>query len=723
MPSQQSEFAFETQYLADTIALAKLRREQAIRSNEGNTADIAAIKQDMRENATHSVSNLWSSQNYEDFVALSQYSEQIMRKVADYETVASRIAVLERLIESPYFARIDFKFDDEDAFEKIYIGRASLEKDKSYDLRVYDWRSPVASVFYRFGQGDAYYDAPAGRITGEVSLKRQYEIKDGSLDYFFDADVQIMDEFLRKLLSQNTSNKMKAIVETIQKEQDIVIRDMENDLMMVQGVAGSGKTSVALHRAAYLMYQGLTAKLAANNIIIISPNTLFERYIDSVLPELGESNVESVVFEELLTGILRSNRIKTRHQFLESLLTNARYRDIMKSSMEFKTSPQFVELLNRFIADLPKHLIPFEDIYISDTLIVSKETLRERILARVGEKPLGVKLKQLEEYVADIAGEKLKKNLGGRAVRNMVKAEMQRITEPDIEAFYKELFSDEAYFYRLAEGIALPSNIADILAFTQENLRPNCLYYDDAAAVAYLRLKIYGSGEYKHIKQVVIDEAQDYYPLHYEILNLLFPKAKCTILGDINQTLEKRADISLYEQIAAIFKRKRSSLVTMDKSFRCTGEILAYSARFLPQDSGIKSFNREGDAPAAYCAANAAALDDMIVAETELCKEQGYRSIGLICKSERQARLLFERLKTRIGGITLIKNGSMADLSGVFIIPVYMSKGLEFDAVLICDADSESYNSEDDKKLLYIACTRALHRLNLFCEGDKSPLI
>ena len=212
------------------------------------------------------------------------------------------------MIKSPYFARIDFKFDDEDEFEKIYIGRSSLRKNSYQEMYVYDWRSPIASIFYRFMTGEAFYDAPCGRVTGELNLKRQYEIKNGKLEYFFDSDVQIVDEFLRQLLSQNTTAKMKAIVETIQHEQDVVIRDMENDLLMVQGVAGSGKTSIALHRAAYLMYQGLQTKLSANNIMIISPNSIFEQYISNVLPELGEDNVISSVFEDILSALLNGRK-------------------------------------------------------------------------------------------------------------------------------------------------------------------------------------------------------------------------------------------------------------------------------------------------------------------------------------------------------------------------------------------------------------------------------
>lgn len=232
------------------------------------------------------------------------------------------------MIKSPYFARIDFKFDDEEESEKIYIGRSSLRKNSYQEMYVYDWRSPIASIFYRFMKGEAFYDAPCGRVTGELNLKRQYEIKNGTLKYFFDTDVQIVDEFLRQLLSQNTTAKMKAIVETIQQEQDAVIRDMENDLLMVQGVAGSGKTSIALHRAAYLMYQGLQTKLSANNIMIISPNTIFEQYISNVLPELGEDNVISVVFEDILKMLLKGRKIQSKNDFLEKIIAPSQYKNL-----------------------------------------------------------------------------------------------------------------------------------------------------------------------------------------------------------------------------------------------------------------------------------------------------------------------------------------------------------------------------------------------------------
>lgn len=674
----------------------------------------------MRENTEHGITSLYTSDGFEALVKLSQYINPVTDKIIDYEEEEHKILLLEKMIKSPYFARIDFKFDDEDEFEKIYIGRSSLRKNSYQEMYVYDWRSPIASVFYRFMTGEAFYDAPCGRVTGELNLKRQYEIKNGILEYFFDSDVQIVDEFLRQLLSQNTTAKMKAIVETIQHEQDVVIRDMENDLLMVQGVAGSGKTSIALHRAAYLMYQGLQTKLSANNIMIISPNSIFEQYISNVLPELGEDNVISSVFEDILSELLNGRKIQSRNDFLENLIVNSKYKEISRNSIEFKTSSFFREILDQFLIDIPRQWIEFEDVYYEGKCVVSGQILKDKILGRP-ETPLGIKLEQLEDYILEqIFG--TGKGRGHKEEKNLIKQEIQKFIKIDIVELYKILFSNEAYFYSLLQNSNPSQNIKNIWKYTKENLEADSLYYDDAIAIAYLYLKIYGTNKYKNIKQVVIDEAQDYYPLQYEIFNLLFSNAKFTILGDMKQTLAKKEDISFYEQIQKILNKKKSSLIMLDKSFRCTNEILNFSLKFIEQSSQIKSFNRNGDSPKVYIADNSEIFIDEIVKEIKLCQEKGFQSICLICKTEKNSTYLFNKIKHKLD-IQLIKNGSVSDLQGVFILPVYMSKGLEFDTVLICDADSQNYHDEDDKNLLYVACTRALHKLSLFCENEVSPLI
>ena len=720
MGNNQTEKAFEEKRLAQTISLAEEQLKQAKEAADKKKSEIIEAKKDVRENTEHGITSLYTSDGFEALVELSQYINPVTDKIIDYEEEEHKILLLEKMIKSPYFARIDFKFDDEDEFEKIYIGRSSLRKNSYQEMYVYDWRSPIASVFYRFMTGEAFYDAPCGRVTGELNLKRQYEIKNGTLEYFFDSDVQIVDEFLRQLLSQNTTAKMKAIVETIQHEQDVVIRDMENDLLMVQGVAGSGKTSIALHRAAYLMYQGLQTKLSANNIMIISPNSIFEQYISNVLPELGEDNVISSVFEDILSALLNGRKIQSRNNFLENLIVNSKYKEISRNSIEFKTSSFFREILDQFLIDIPRQWIEFEDVYYEGKCVVSGQILKDKILGRP-ETPLGIKLEQLEDYILEqIFG--TGKGRGHKEEKNLIKQEIQKFIKIDIVELYKILFSNEAYFYSLLQNSNPSQNIKNIWKYTKENLEADSLYYDDAIAIAYLYLKIYGTNKYKNIKQVVIDEAQDYYPLQYEIFNFLFSNAKFTILGDMKQTLAKKEDISFYEQIQKILNKKKSSLIMLDKSFRCTNEILNFSLKFIEQSSQIKSFNRNGDSPKVYIADNSEIFIDEIVKEIKLCQEKGFQSICLICKTEKNSTYLFNKIKHKLD-IQLIKNGSVSDLQGVFILPVYMSKGLEFDTVLICDADSQNYHDEDDKNLLYVACTRALHKLSLFCENEVSPLI
>ena len=720
MGNNQTEKAFEEKRLAQTISLAEEQLKQAKEAADKKKSEIIEAKKDVRENTEHGITSLYTSDGFEALVELSQYINPVTDKIIDYEEEEHKILLLEKMIKSPYFARIDFKFDDEDEFEKIYIGRSSLRKNSYQEMYVYDWRSPIASIFYRFMTGEAFYDAPCGRVTGELNLKRQYEIKNGKLEYFFDSDVQIVDEFLRQLLSQNTTAKMKAIVETIQHEQDVVIRDMENDLLMVQGVAGSGKTSIALHRAAYLMYQGLQTKLSANNIMIISPNSIFEQYISNVLPELGEDNVISSVFEDILSALLIGRKIQSRNDFLENLIVNSKYKEISRNSIEFKTSSFFREILDQFLIDIPRQWIEFEDVYYEGKCVVSGQILKDKILGRP-ETPLGIKLEQLEDYILEqIFG--TGKGRGHKEEKNLIKQEIQKFIKIDIVELYKILFSNEAYFYSLLQNSNLSQGIKSIWEYTRENLEADRLYYDDAIAIAYLYLKIYGTNKYKNIKQVVIDEAQDYYPLQYEIFNLLFSNAKFTILGDMKQTLAKKEDISFYEQIQKILNKKKSSLIMLDKSFRCTNEILNFSLKFIEKSSQIKSFNRNGDSPKVYIADNSEIFIDEIVKEINLCQEKGFQSICLICKTEKNSIYLFNKIKHKLD-IQLIRNGSVSDLQGVFILPVYMSKGLEFDTVLICDADSQNYHDEDDKNLLYVACTRALHKLSLFCENEVSPLI
>jgi len=721
MNKEQFEQESEEQHLKKIIEVVHLQLKKADERIGKIENDIKETRQDLRENSDHSIGNLWGSEAFEALAELSQFTNELNDKIVDGEEMKVKMQRLKSMLSAPYFARIDFKFDDEDMAEQIYIGKTALKEDGGANRYIYDWRSPIASVFYRFMTGRAFYEAPAGRIAGEVQLKRQYEIKDGTLEYFFDSDVHVVDEFLRKALSQNTSPQMKTIVETIQKEQDIVIRDMENELMMVQGVAGSGKTSIALHRVAYLMYTGLSQSLAPEDILIISPNSLFEQYIGNVLPELGEENADSTIWEEMATKILKRKKFQSREQFIESIIVHNRYSNIIENSMGFKNSATFLIILNRVIDDLLVNQIKFEDIYNNGKLIISGTVLKEKLLSATPTQSIKMRLRILQEYVLDMFAD-----FGnGRVHKNeqiMIKQYMHKCASINIQNLYARLFNDPEYFRNISAGLDLPNNINKIIEWTKENLNLYKLFHDDMGALVYLTIMINGATAYRDIKQVVIDEAQDYYPLHFEVFKQLFPKAKLTVLGDINQTLEKSEDMSLYNQISQIFNKKLSNLVVMDKSFRCTSEILDFSSQFLERKTKIESFNRNGQKPEIFVLDSEIAYAQTIIDKVTKCQKHGYESIGLICKTKNNAKTLYKLLKNKLD-IQLITGLNGEDIRGTFIIPVYMSKGLEFDAVLICDADEQTYCHESDKNLLYIATTRALHQLDVFCLGELSSFI
>ncbi len=746
---EKKELQSENLHLEHTIAfvqgeIAKLKQKRQERETV-----ISSAHEDVQEYAprAETISSLYSMQGFHDLAESSQYFQPESDQIAAREKETITIQSLENMLDSPYFARIDFRFSGEENTESIYIGRCTLMEKDTLFIHVHDWRAPISSVFYRHGLGKASYEAPAGTLDGEVLLKRQYEIRQGNLLYFFDADIQIIDEFLRNLLSKNATPQMKTIVETIQKDQDIVIRDMENDVLMVQGAAGSGKTSIALHRVAYLMYRELAGKLNANDILILSPSSVYEKYISNVLPELGESNVKTMLLEDIFQSLFPLEKIQSRGEWLEQLLSlrEDRRAELLKSSMAFKGSASFIKILDRLVQDIPRKWIDFQDVDYDGQCIAYRDVLKSAVCNPKKIAVLGMRLIWLEQEILEKV-HRLRKNrvrklnsFASRFPEHMTEVEefarwisihesaallkeIRTFTRIDTKAMYRKLFSDKKNFYRLAKGIALPENIEEILALTSGQLAEGQIQYDDAGALSYLHVRIHGCDEYSHIRQLVIDEAQDDELLHIALLRDLCPYARYTILGDVNQSIGKPADISMYQQIRAILGKGKSTYATMEKSFRCTEEIWRFSARFLAPGMAGQCFSRSGEEPVVHRAASLSKMDDMLSEEVAACKEKGYGSIGLICKTEKDASIVYERLKNRMA-LRFIHHDSVAELKGTLVLPIFMAKGLEFDAVIVCDADIEHYHTQDDKQLLYIASTRALHRLNLFCAGEISPLL
>lgn len=677
-------------------------------------SEMVAVQRDVFEDGARSGGSLSSADGFESLIELNQSMMTLNNMAVTQDNLAKKISRLESLRPAPYFGRIDFLFKGDKHPEKIYIGRSPLLEEDTAESLIYDWRSPIASVFYRFLTGPAYYNAPVGRIDGEVQLKRQYEIKDSQLAYFFDTDMTVNDGILKQLLSQNTSPQMRAIVETIQRDQDLVIRNLDADLLMIQGVAGSGKTAIALHRAAFLMYEGLTNALSSRDILILSPNRTFSQYIAGVLPELGEENVRTLTFDELLHDILDIHHMESQAAFLERAIGSSQ-KSFIRSCMTLKTSEGFRAILDRFVDDIPARFIHYHDIRFGGRLLVSKQELQARVRDR-SDLLLGTRLEQVESRVLDNLSSSVRKN-----ERAAVSERLQQFTRLDLVQLYRRFWEDDRYFQNTALDDSLTQNLPAIRRRTLNDLHNGRLGYDDAILLLYIHLRIYGSRTYRSIRQIIIDEAQDYYPLQYDIFHLLFPNAKATILGDINQSLTRRVDSDFYDQVQQSLAIENTVRYTLNKSFRCSTEILRFGLQFLSEAPIIESFNRSGEAVALNTCADFAALCEAIVAEVDACRAKGYKSICLITKSEAACQRLHRALRDRI---TVHQLRSHDDtLQGTLIMPVSMTKGLEFDAVLLCDGDATTYRDAEDASLLYVIATRALHRLAILCEGTPSPLI
>lgn len=738
MSSYEKEFKEEVLYLNNINSLINKNLQTELNKIDLAQKELISVNRDMWENSVHYIDDI------DRLADIKQDLSIIHIQRAGYDKIEKNINKYKKMKSKPYFARIDFKEED-DSPEKIYIGFNNLFDEDAYEAYVYDWRSPIASIFYRCELGKVSYKAPNGDIRGEALLKRQYEIKNGKLDYFIDSNLNIVDDALRNVLAKNTSSKMKNIVETIQREQDVIIRD-ESDLLIVQGVAGSGKTSIALHRVAFLMYQGLITKLYSNNILIISPNDLFENYISDVLPELGEENINTATFEYIFKKIFNNSiNIKSRNQLLEEIISieDVKKRNIIKSSMEFKFSKEFVIMLKRLIWHFEHRMIEIPDIYYDGIYIDDRHSIKEFLLKdtinmsiekklmivrnRIFEKiqPIRkIRRKKLEKFISKYPHHQFEIKTLVRFITiketHLLKEQINSFTKVDYMKIYKTLFKDKSLFYNLAKGLNLPENIEDILDNFNFDYENN-ISYEDILGLMYLKIRMSGCNLFNQIKQVVVDEAQDYYPIHFEILKELFKNSKFTILGDINQSIEKDANLSIYEDVKNILNKKKNMVVSMNKSFRCSYEISKFSNNFLDENIQIESFERYEEEPKVIKADTIDDLDEKIIKKINNYKELNYTSITVLCKSMSECEKVYERLKNKID-IKIIK-GNNESINGVMVMPIYMAKGLEFDCVIVYEVNNRKYSTEFDKRMLYIASTRALHKLILFYTGSKSKFL
>lgn len=668
---------------------------------------------------------LWDNRNELDEIEINENCGQVAINEKLHSNKISRIRTLEKQLSNPYFARLDFREDGEDT-ESFYIGLSTVEDEDSFDIFVFDWRSPVANMFYDFEVGPAYYDAPVRRIEGHIEFTRQYNIRNGEIVFMHNSNESLCDEALTSMLSGNATDKMKNIVASIQKEQNDIIRSDDSKILFIQGAAGSGKTSIALHRSAYLLYKH-RKNLSADNILIFSPNEVFAEYISDVLPELGESNIRQTTFELYSKRFLPSNYLyESKNDHLDYIYSNHTDKNEFKlrtKSMEYKNTIDFMNTLNKFIVDIPKLITNITPITIEGVQIVSKKSVEQTIFERFKDIPF---LNRIEVIKQSLFSQVENKYLSSKDNSHFDYVEDKKTfydyckaqVNLQVDAMINTLDSVEIYKL-LWSNVEKYTNIdlKSTKELTLNYLNNNEVKFEDITPIIYIRSSLEGFRSYGNMKHVLVDECQDYSPLFYEIIKKSFPNASLTIMGDLNQRIDKHSNVKSRNNITDVFNDVKTVVLT--KSYRSTANITNFTKDILDTHEPIEAVERMGENPTIYMVNENLTLK--ISEKINEMKNKGYKSIAVICKNKENSENLYSCLKEINNDINLITSDKCEFKIGVNVISSYIAKGLEFDAVII--ADGESYLSIEDKHLFYTACTRALHELHIYTNTSLEKIL
>ena len=612
--------------------------------------------------------------------------KQIDGSVAFAVKLRSQLA---RMKDSPYFARVDFREAQQRKEAAYYIGPFAFRHQG--ELLICDWRSPVAGLFYDSEVGPAGYDAPVGRVEGELKRKRQFKIKDGTMEYALETSSSVRDDVLQRELSHTSDEKMKSIIGTIQKEQNQIIRNEKAGTLLIQGVAGSGKTSVALHRIAYLLYR-FKERLSAQRVCILSPNRVFSDYISNVLPELGEEPICEWSFEELAQA-----QLDGKVGFAPDAPSSDRGDEGWEMRVRFKSDLAFVRLLDRYLEQMPRVVFQPAD-YTYGPFTATAQQIQSRYDG-YGKYPVKRRLQMMAEDLHQRFAAEPFQDEAAPAARTICRGLNGMLRVKDTLKLYR------AFYQQLGAS--------DMFVMMDKRT----LAWDDVSPYLYVQAAFEGVKESRIIRHLVVDEMQDYTPIQYAVLNLLFPCQK-TILGDFGQQVDPNKRHTL-EDLRSLYPG--AEYVELNKSYRSTYEIIQY-ARGIQNVTDMEPVARHGPAPCVFGCADRQEELERLDGILHAFENSGYASLGVIAKTDREARELFDALSQR-HTVNLLTGGSSRFSNGVSIACVQMSKGLEFDEVVITGADWDAYRTEADRGLLYVACTRALHRLSVTYRKKPSALL
>ena len=631
---------------------------------------------------------IWSNKDIDPHEIRSM-RESILNHFALGESVINKRKRLTKILAIPYFGRIDFLEKKENSkVMPIYIGIHTFYDPESRATLIHDWRAPVSSMFYDHELGEAGYRSPSGEIKGEISLKRQYRIRGGKMEFMIESALTVHDDILQKELSSNADDKMKNIVATIQREQNQIIRNEDIRTLIIQGVAGSGKTSIALHRIAYLLYT-FRDSISSKDILIISPNKVFSDYISNVLPELGEETVPETSMEQILSGVLEHKyKYQTYFGLVNELLEKPS--SSLIDRIAYKASFGFISELDKFILHIENTYFKAADVKLTKYITIPAPFIEEQYL-RFNRYPIRRRFDAMADYMLDML--KIQYTFTVTTTgRNLLKKEIRLMFagNNDIQV-YKDFFkwTNNPGMFKMRKG--------------------HTLEYSDLAPLAYLHLALEGSGNQPfRVKHLLIDEMQDYSPIQYKVIQKLFPCRK-TVLGDAGQSVNPYGS-STAETIQKSLTA--SEIMKLCKSYRSTFEITDFAQKIHP-NAELEPVARHGEKPQILQFGSAVEELSGIMGLISTYRKSGYKSLGIICKTEQQAREMADVLKSYANDISFLSSQSSAFVQGIVITSAHMAKGLEFDEVIIPQTDERNYRSEIDKSMLYVAVTRAMHRLTL----------
>lgn len=606
-----------------------------------------------------------------------------------------------KMLDSPYFGRVDFCYDGDEEAETFYIGIGNFAEDAGKVPLIYDWRAPVSGLFYDFDKGPASYQAPGGCMEGEITSKWQYKIRHGKMVYEFESDIKIDDDILKAELGANGDVQLKNIIRTIQKEQNAIIRNTKDRILVIQGVAGSGKTSVALHRIAYLLYHD-RKNLKSSNILILSPNSVFSDYISHILPELGEENIQEMSFDLFAYQELRDivSDCEDRYDMIERNMQNPAEGKLYHE----KQSREFINQMEGYLMELEDGLMHFGDVEYRGYQVPSSQLI-SLFYYKFTDIPLLSRMEAVMEYVIDEY-----ETLSGKDL-------------PDEEKLYfQEKFLnmyETRDIYKIYNGFLEEAGYPALPEVPYEN---RVLRYEDVYPLLYMKYRLVRPSKRSHIKHLVIDEMQDYTRLQYQILVMLFP-CRMTILGDKAQTMDEKQQDVLKFLPKVLGKDVRTIL--MNKSYRNTVEIARYAAG-LAGITDLDLFERHGKPVELRECAGEDQAADLILENLRLSKD-GYETAAVLTMTEEEARKIYAVLKKRMPqkqpgeiaagteyseqeiNISYVDRNSSSFRKGITVTAFYLAKGLEFDQVFTL------YGRQEETALVrqakYICATRALHEL------------